>query len=78
VIAVMGPDGYVSPDWYGDPHQVPTWNYIAIHLRGTLRPDDPADMRGHVDRLSAAFEERLDPRPRPGRRTRCRRTRSRG
>ena len=38
VLAVSGPDGYVSPDWYGaEPDQVPTWNYVAVHLRGTLR-----------------------------------------
>jgi len=61
VIAVMGPDGYISPDWYGDPAQVPTWNYVAVHLRGSLRPADPADMRAHLDRLSAQFEDRLAP-----------------
>ena len=26
VLAVTGPDGYVSPDWYGVEDQVPTWN----------------------------------------------------
>ena len=42
VLAVIGPDGYISPDWYGTheqvPDQVPTWNYIAVHLRGILHP----------------------------------------
>jgi transcriptional regulator len=61
VIAVMGPDGYISPDWYGDPAQVPTWNYVAVHLRGHLRPADPADMRAHLDRVTAQFEDRLVP-----------------
>ena len=61
VIAVMGPDGYISPDWYGDPAQVPTWNYIAVHLRGHLHPADPDDMRRHLDRVSAHFEDRLAP-----------------
>jgi transcriptional regulator len=61
VIAVMGPDGYISPDWYGDPAQVPTWNYVAVHLRGTLIPGDAGDMRRHLDRLSAQFEDRLAP-----------------
>lgn len=61
VIAVMGPDGYISPDWYGDPAQVPTWNYVAVHLRGVLHPGDPDDMRAHLDRVSAQFEERLAP-----------------
>lgn len=61
VIAVMGPDGYISPDWYGDPAQVPTWNYVAVHLRGRLMPGDVVDMRGHLDRVSAQFEDRLAP-----------------
>ena len=61
VIAVMGPDGYISPDWYGDPAQVPTWNYIAVHLRGHLHPAEPDDMRRHLDRVSAHFEDRLAP-----------------
>ena len=34
VLSVTGPDGYVSPDWYGVADQVPTWNYVAVHLRG--------------------------------------------
>jgi transcriptional regulator len=63
VLAVMGPDAYISPDWYGVEDQVPTWNYIAVHLRGTLvqLPDDAMD--GHVNALSDTFEARLAPKP---------------
>lgn len=62
LLIVSGPDAYVSPDWYDDPGQVPTWNYVAVHLRGrlALRPEEA--LRPHLDRLSAAFEERL-PKP---------------
>ncbi|MBY6202917.1 FMN-binding negative transcriptional regulator [Maritalea mobilis] len=63
VIAVSGPDGYVSPDWYGAPAQVPTWNYVAVHLRGKLIPSDPQTMRDHLEKVSAQFEERLPKRP---------------
>ncbi|MEM9764702.1 MAG: FMN-binding negative transcriptional regulator, partial [Pseudomonadota bacterium] len=34
LLIVSGPDAYVSPDWYGEDDKVPTWNYVAIHLRG--------------------------------------------
>ena len=38
---LQGPHAYVSPSWYpgkrGDPRQVPTWDYLAVHARGTLR-----------------------------------------
>ncbi|WP_204112376.1 FMN-binding negative transcriptional regulator [Shimia biformata] len=60
-IAVSGPDSYVSPDWYGLEDQVPTWNYVAVHLTGTLSPMPDDALRGVLDRLSATFEERLLP-----------------
>ena len=61
VIIISGPDSYVSPDWYGVTDQVPTWNYVAVHLRGRLEllPDD--DMRHLLDRQSAHFEDQLIP-----------------
>jgi len=60
-IAVNGPEAYISPDWYGMEDQVPTWNYVAVHLEGTLQPMPDADLRGVLDRLSGVFEERLLP-----------------
>jgi transcriptional regulator len=61
VIAVSGPDGYVSPDWYGVEDQVPTWNYVAAHVRGRLERLGDGLMRDMLDRQSAAYEERLLP-----------------
>ena len=63
VIAVTGPDGYISPDWYGIDNQVPTWNYVAIHIRGTIKilPDDK--LPAILERLSTQFEQRLTPKP---------------
>jgi transcriptional regulator len=61
VIAVSGPDGYVSPDWYGVEDQVPTWNYVAVHVRGRLERLGDGLMRDMLDRQSAAYEERLLP-----------------
>ncbi|MDQ2089890.1 FMN-binding negative transcriptional regulator [Marimonas arenosa] len=62
-IALQGPHGYVSPDWYGIDGQVPTWNYLAIHLTGRLTPLPENDLPGLLDRLSAHFEARLAPKP---------------
>ena len=61
VIAVAGPDSYISPDWYQLADQVPTWNYIAIHIRGKLEVLEQAALRPHLDRLAAEFEARLAP-----------------
>ncbi len=61
LLAVNGPDGYVSPDWYDLEDQVPTWNYIAVHLRGDLECLPAEGLRNHLDRLAAEFENRLLP-----------------
>jgi len=60
-IAVSGPDSYISPDWYGVAEQVPTWNYVAVHLTGTLERRPDKELRGVLDRLSEQFEARLAP-----------------
>ena len=60
VIAVTGPDGYVSPDWYGADQQVPTWNYVAVHLRGRLVPLEHDALHDILVRQSAAYEARID------------------
>ena len=61
VLAVSGGDAYISPDWYGVDNQVPTWSYIAVHIRGTLRQLENQELRGILDRISANMEERLLP-----------------
>ena len=61
VLAVSGGDHYVSPDWYGLADQVPTWNYIAVHLRGTLAPLPPEALEPHLNELSAMQEATLAP-----------------
>ncbi|MFT4743985.1 MAG: transcriptional regulator [Ascidiaceihabitans sp.] len=60
-IAISGPHGYISPDWYGVVDQVPTWNYVAVHLTGQLelRPQD--ELRDLLDRQSGHFENLLLP-----------------
>ena len=59
VLAVTGPDAYISPDWYGVPDQVPTWNYVAVHLRGVLIPMEGDRLRAHLDWLSERFEAEI-------------------
>ncbi|SEN60063.1 negative transcriptional regulator, PaiB family [Roseovarius tolerans] len=62
-LAVPGPQSYVSPDWYGVEDQVPTWNYVAVHLVGQVRLQPQERMRDLLDRQSAEFEARLAPKP---------------
>ena len=63
ILTVSGPYGYVSPDWYNMADQVPTWNYVAVHLRGRLAPLPKDALSDLIDRQSAFFEEKLAPKP---------------
>jgi transcriptional regulator len=60
VVAVFaGVDGYVSPDWYVTPDQVPTWNYESVEITGTLAPTDDRALRDILARLGAEHESRI-------------------
>jgi len=36
LVVFSGPHTYISPSWY-DHENVPTWNYIAVHVYGTIK-----------------------------------------
>jgi transcriptional regulator len=61
LLAVNGPDAYVSPDWYVSPDQVPTWLYQSAHLTGPVRPLSDDELSVQIEVLSAKFENRLLP-----------------
>jgi transcriptional regulator len=63
IVSVLGPDAYISPDWYGTDDQVPTWNYLAVEAEGPLRRLDETELAELLDRLSTAHEARLAPKP---------------
>lgn len=57
----LGPHAYVSPNWYPSKAEtgkaVPTWNYLTVHARGSIRWTQDADwLRAHVTALSDAHE----------------------
>lgn len=62
-IAVSGGDSYISPDWYEVVDQVPTWNYVAVHLTGILERRPQEELHDLLDRQSAFYEDRLLPKP---------------
>ena len=63
LIVVNGPDGYVSPRWYADQRQVPTWNYVALELQGPVRRMAEEGLVGLLDALSARQEARIEGAP---------------
>ena len=55
-----GPNTYISPTWYNHLN-VPTWNYIAVHLYGAPRViDSGPELEGILARLVKRYETRSD------------------
>jgi transcriptional regulator len=67
LLICRGPEAYISPSWYAAKAEhgrvVPTWNYSAVHLSGTVRVHQDRDwLRDVVTRLTAMHEGgRRDP-----------------
>ena len=60
ILAVFnGPSAYVSPSWYVEDEDVPTWIYQAVHLRGEIEPVGAADMRGLMEDIIRLSERRI-------------------
>ncbi|GAB3185213.1 FMN-binding negative transcriptional regulator [Hydrogenophaga aquatica] len=67
MVVFRGAQAYISPSWYPSKHeahrQVPTWNYEAVHVHGTLTVrDDERFVRGLVARLTRRHEA-AEPQP---------------
>lgn len=61
LVIVGGADAYISPSWYPAKAEhgkvVPTWNYTAVHLTGTVTVhDDPEWVRSMVTALTERHE----------------------
>jgi transcriptional regulator len=58
----QGPHHYVSPSWYASSPNVPTWNYLAVQVRGRPRVlEDPREVEAMLERLVAQFEADREP-----------------
>ena len=54
LLCVNGPDGYISPQWYDDVGEVPTWNYRAAEFEGPIRRMEESEL---VDLLRAIGDQ---------------------
>jgi transcriptional regulator len=55
---LQGPHAYISPRWYADPaKQVPTWNYVAAHVYGTIRLVQEGD---ELEQIVAALAQKFE------------------
>jgi transcriptional regulator len=62
-LSFLGPDAYISPDWYEKGGLVPTWNYIVVEASGRAEVLEESELRQLLVDLSARHEERLRPKP---------------
>jgi len=65
LIMFLGPDAYVSPNWYATKREtgkvVPTWNYLAIHAYGRVEFFEDAErLRAIVTSLTQRHEGRRE------------------
>ncbi len=58
----LGPHAYISPSWYVEPGDVPTWNFVQVAVTGRLRRLDGPEARWLLEETVAEYEGR---RPRP-------------
>lgn len=58
VLAVFsGPHAHISAGWYGEQNVVPTWNYVAVHVTGTLRIErDPVRLMKLLQETVSIYE----------------------
>lgn len=50
-----GPHAYVSSSWYAD-EEVPTWNYMAVHLKGSYRRQNEQELWAALHALVNKYE----------------------
>jgi transcriptional regulator len=57
ILAVFsGPHSYISPSWY-DHENVPTWNYIAVHVYGKIKIIEGDAVIKSLKRLVDKYEQ---------------------
>ncbi len=59
LVVVNGPHAYVSPRWYEQRRAIPTWNYVALELEGTVSALSREDLAELLGEIGARNEARL-------------------
>jgi transcriptional regulator len=59
LVVFHGPHAYVSPSWYADALNVPTWNYVVVHAYGSATLLDTDELRALLSELVDANEQRF-------------------
>jgi transcriptional regulator len=63
LVIFTGPHAYISPTWYESENVVPTWNYVAVHVYGTLRVVEDRAALMQIVRDTVDYYEQALPQP---------------
>jgi transcriptional regulator len=56
LVIFQGPHTYISPSWYVNPENVPTWNYTVVHAYGVPKIGNKQSMTALLKDLTARHE----------------------
>ena len=56
LVVFTGKHTYVSGTWYSNPHTPSTWNYMSVHVKGTIRFVDDRELEEILNITSMHFE----------------------
>jgi transcriptional regulator len=60
LLVFQGPNGYISPAWYGEGPSPPTWNFTAVHVRGIPEVLEGGEAFSVLERTVEHFEAAQD------------------
>lgn len=55
LVIFQGPHAYISSSWYNH-ENVPTWNYMAVHVYGKIRIIEGEELTAHLKKLVDNYE----------------------
>jgi transcriptional regulator len=56
LVVFTGHHTYVSGTWYSNPHIASTWNYMSVHVHGTIKFFEGAELMNVLRKTSLHFE----------------------
>jgi transcriptional regulator len=58
-VCFKGPDAYISPNWYADNKNVPTWNFLSVQVTGKAQLMTESELVDLLIRLSQKHEAKF-------------------
>ncbi len=56
LVIFSGPHSYISPSWYAVPGQVPTWDYVTVHVEGKVKLTGRQETTRMLEKMVSFYE----------------------